>query len=522
MAAPTTTDGQSRADPAGEPPAAAAPVLSSKIRSAALWSGLNSMALRLGQFFVGVTVARIIAPDQFGVFAVALTVQAIITNVNELGAGAALARTKRSVDEVAPTVATISIVCSALFTAAMFISAPQLSALLGAPQATGAVRILSLTVLIGGVTAVPYALLVRTFRQDKRFAADAANFVVSTAVVIALGVMGFGATALATSRVAGLLVSLALLYVMITPRYRPGWNRERAREILAYSLPLAGATLVSFTLYNADYMAVGHLRGALALGFYTLAYNISGWPVSVLGLMLNEVVLPAFAQAQDDLVGLARRVRGAFAITCAAALPVSAMILALARPLVTAVYGTRWSAAAAALAVLGLFGSMRILLTLVGNILAGLGRSRQLFLLQFVWIVALVPALIVGIRERGIVGAATAQEVVSIALILPFALWLIKRAGGGSPWMIMRACWVPAAGAVLAWLAAYTVAELVSDAWLALVLGGLAGLGAYVAVVWRWLRKQLEQARAHWNETGPGGVEQVTPSQARQAASSQA
>ena len=312
--------------------------------------------------------------------------------------------------------------------------------------------------------------------------------------------MGMGATALATSRVAGLLVSLALLYVMITPRYRPGWNRERAREILAFSLPLAGATVITFTLYNADYMVVGHMNGALALGFYTLAYNISGWPVSVFGLVLNEVVLPAFAQAQEDLAGLARRVRGAFAITSAAALPVSALFLALARPLVTALYGTRWAAAAAVLAVLGLFGSMRIVLTLVGNILAGLGRSRQLLVLQFVWIACLVPALIIGVHTRGIVGAATAQEVVSIVIVLPFALWLLARAGAGSGWMIMRACVVPTAGAILAWAVATTITGLVENAWLGLALGSIAGVSAYLAVVYRWLRRQLVQARAHWNE----------------------
>ena len=54
MAAPAaTTDGKPRGEPPGEPVAQAAPALSSKIRSAALWSGLNSMALRFGQFFVG-------------------------------------------------------------------------------------------------------------------------------------------------------------------------------------------------------------------------------------------------------------------------------------------------------------------------------------------------------------------------------------------------------------------------------------------------------------------------------------
>jgi lipopolysaccharide exporter len=52
---------------------------------AALWSGLNAFVLRLGQFVIGVVCARVIDPKQFGVFAVALTVQTVIVNVSELG-----------------------------------------------------------------------------------------------------------------------------------------------------------------------------------------------------------------------------------------------------------------------------------------------------------------------------------------------------------------------------------------------------------------------------------------------------
>jgi O-antigen/teichoic acid export membrane protein len=138
------------------------PVLSGLMKKAAVWSGINSFALRLGQFSVGVVTARIIEPKQFGIFAVALTVYSIIINVNELGVSAALARTKRPVAEVAPTVATIAITSSAVFTVAMFVSAQPLATMLGAPGAAGAVRILSLIVLLGGITAVPYALLVRS------------------------------------------------------------------------------------------------------------------------------------------------------------------------------------------------------------------------------------------------------------------------------------------------------------------------------------------------------------------------
>ena len=478
----------------------AEPMLTGLMKKAALWSGLNSFVLRLGQFSVGVISARIIAPKQFGIYAVALTVYSVIINVNELGVSAALARTKRPVDQIAPTVATIAMASSAMFTLAMFFAAPTLATMLGAPAAAGSVRILSVVVLLGGITAVPYALLVRNFRQDKRFIADSANFVSSTVMVVALGLSGFGATALAVSKVVGMLVSMVLLLAMIKPRYRPGWNRTYAREVLLFSLPLAAATIVEFTLGNVDYIVVGRTLGALSLGFYMLAYNISGWPVSVFGLVINEVALPAFARAQDDLKGLPRRVSGAFALTAALAMPVSAMCLALSHPLVNAVYGMRWSPAAAALAILGLFGSMRIILTLFSNILAALGNSKGVLLLQSVWIAALIPALIIAVGAHGIVGAAIAQEIIAIVVVLPLALWLISRAGGGGPRRLLSVAAFPAAAATAAGLSAWAVSHVVGQPILQVLIGGLVGLGIYVSIIGRWARRLLAEARGQWND----------------------
>jgi lipopolysaccharide exporter len=469
------------------------------MRSAALWSGLNSFALRLGQFAVGIVIARIIAPKEFGVFAVAMTVYSVIANVSELGVSAALIRAKGDVRRVAPTIATISIAASVLLTTIMFCTAGPLATVLGAPGAAGAVRILSITVFLAGLTAVPYALLVREFRQDKRFVADGCNFIASTGLVIVLGFAGMGAIALAISKVLGQLVSLVLLYLMVTPRYRPGWNRDEARSALTYSLPLAGASVVTFLLGNVDYIVVGRTLGALWLGFYVLAYNIAGWPVSVFGLMINEVALPAFALTRDQRSSLAKRVSGAVSITAAAALPVSALCLALSLPLVSGVYGPRWHAAAAPLAMLGVFGSVRLLLTLLTNILAALGRSGAVLTIQLVWICTLVPALIVGVGSSGILGAAIAQEVVAIGIVLPLALWWVSRAGGGNGWLLLRGCVFPLVAAAAACLAAYAVTLTVDSPWFQLILGAAVGLTVYVVTAGRLVRSRLREFTTLWN-----------------------
>jgi PST family polysaccharide transporter len=479
------------------------PELSSRrMGKAALWSAANSFLLRLGQLGVGVVSARLIAPDQFGVFAVALTVQAVIVNVSELGVSAALVRAKENVDQVARVVALISILSSAALNALMFLLAPQLASLLGEPAAANVIRILSFTVLLGGISAVPYAMLVREFRQDKRFLADGLNFVVSSATIVLLALNGSGADALATSRVLGMIATVIVLFVIVTPRYLPGYDRDEVRRVLRFSLPLAGADVVGFGLSNADYVVVARMEGALPLGFYQLAYNVSGWPVSVLGLVVNEVALPAFAHARHQTAQLPRRAADALALTGAIALPISAIIFVLARPLVEVLYGSRWSGATSALALLGVFGAVRILLVLINNMQAALGRTRGVLGVQITWLVALVPALIIGVNLDGIRGAALAQEVVGVGIVLPLALVLVSRAGCGPILTLARSLVLPLAGAVLAGLVAWGVADVLGPNWQKLIAGGLAGAVVYVLVFGLWIRRLIRSSARQWDDQG--------------------
>jgi PST family polysaccharide transporter len=241
--------------------------------------------------------------------------------------------------------------------------------------------------------------------------------------------------------------------------------------------------------------------GALSLGFYVLAYNISGWPVSVFGLMINEVALPAFARAQEDIQSLQVRVAGAFALTAAVALPVNALCVAVAHPLVQAVYGSRWSAAGPALAVLGLFGSMRIIVTLMNNILAALGHTHAVFRLQLVWIFALVPSLVVCVGWWGIVGAAIAQEIVAVIVVVPLGLLLVVKAGGGKASQILRGCLLPLTASVVSGVLAWTLTLLTSNVFLKVAVATVVGVVVYVLLVGRWALGLLREARSHWNES---------------------
>ena len=476
--------------------------LSRRMGLAVVWGGLNSVLLRLGGFVSGIVEARIIAPKEFGVFAVALTVNMIIMNISALGVTACIVREPDDPGSIAPSVATIALGSSALLALVVFVLAPTIAVQLGSAQATWPVRIMTINVLLSGVYAVPSALLAREFRQGRMLVAEAVNFCLATTVLVVLGLAGFGAFALAWSYVAGTVAMTILLLALAPARYRPGLNRHLTGMLLRFGLPLAAANLIAFSVYNVDYVVVGHVLGPVPLGVYLLAFTMASWPSALFNGMVTSVALPAFSRVRDDEERLPEYVTTVVSALGALALPISILTIVVARPAIVAIYGPRWSAAAPALAMLAIFGAVRVPTELFANVIVAFGKPRTLLYAQLLWLGALVPAMIVGVNEWGIKGAGIAHFVVAGALILPIYVAVVRALAGVSLWTLLRSVLPPLAASACAGIAAAIAVHMTHGVVAQLVFGLAAGLAAYVLLLGQWFVRLCRNGRALWSNAG--------------------
>ena len=472
--------------------------LPGQMKRGALWGGASSFILRLGTFLVGVITARLIAPEEFGVFAIAWTTYAIVVHLSELGVGAVLMRQESNIDDTAPTVTAIAWVSSVATTLVLWVLAPHIASLLGSPDATAPIRVISLSVLVSGLAAVPNALLVRSFRQDRLAICHVTTFVASTTSVILLALAGGGALALSAAQVIGLFAGTVMMVVLAPKWYWPGFNRAEARELLRFGIPLSAANIANFTVYNVDYLVIGYLLGPTRLGYYLLAFNMSGWPSTVLNAMFTSVAMPAFARVRNDRARLSTFLTSTMSAVASLTIPMSILLGVLAAPVIAAVYGERWLPAAPALAAIAVFGGLRVFSELFSNILVALGNTRSILVVQLGWLLLLIPAMFLGVEWRGIVGAGLAHVVVISLWVIPTYLWLFHRIVGARPAELGRAVLPPLLAAGAAGLVAWGVSRSVSGAWIRLLLGGVAGLGVYGALLGRWLMTTQRTARALW------------------------
>src|SRR5580658_8248696 len=262
------------------------------------WSFISNATARLGTLPIGIVLARLLGPHAFGTYAVALVALVALLSFNDLSVSLAVVRWEDDPAQIAPTVATLSVVASLIIYAACYVSAPAFSWAMGAPAATSVIRVLSLNVIVDGLAATPAALLQRQFRQDRKMIADQVNNWLGAAVSIALALAGFGAMSLALGRIAGGAASVVLFLSFAPVRF--GFDRTKARALLRFGLPLAGSSIVVFAVSNADQLVVGHVLGATALGFYALAVNLAAWPVTMFSLPTRSVAPAVFSRLQHD------------------------------------------------------------------------------------------------------------------------------------------------------------------------------------------------------------------------------
>jgi lipopolysaccharide exporter len=469
--------------------------LDSRVRRGALWNVANTVMLRLGSVAITAIVVRIVTPREFGVFAVAVTVQAVVASIGDGCVATSLTRGSVDIKRNAPTVASIALATGVVLSTGMALFARPLATSLGSSDATDVMRVLAIAVLLVGVFAVPNAELARDFRQSTLFRINVVAFVPGNILLVTLAALGYGAMAFAWSRVLIQLLTGIGMTLSVGHFYRPGWCRSCVGPLLRFGLPLTGANLLNYAWLNTDYAFIGRWLGPVQLGVYMLAFNIAYWPVALLGPMLNNVAMPGWSRVSNDPGQLSRVLATSLRMVALVVFPVSALSCALAGPLVLVVYGGTWARAALPLSVLAVYAATFTVSLVFSNMLVAMGRTGVVLGIQLVWATCLVPAMYLGVEAYGVVGAAIAHVLVVVALMLPMYLYVLHRQRCINLRQLLHSLALPIAASALAALAASAVARVVPIPIGQLLIGGAVGCLVYVSLARRALAVVLPMHR---------------------------
>ena len=302
---------------------------------------LDAVSARSGTLVIGLVLARMWGPREFGAFGVVVVALLGAQSIGQLGVGSALALWRSAAEDIAPTVTAVSLASSVVVYAAWYAGAPALAASFGTPAAVQAIRVATLSVVISGLVTAPRGMLQRRAPRLQLIIEQADNWV-GVAVSVGLAAAGHGLMSFAAGRVAGSVVSAVLLIVFSPGAMRIGVQRGSVRALLVVALPFAASGLLAFAITNADQIVVGRLLHATDLGYYVLALCLASWPVTVLSQPVRDAAPVAFARFRrgPQIVGSA--FMSSANLLAALTLPVCVLISSLAGPLIAMLYGPAW------------------------------------------------------------------------------------------------------------------------------------------------------------------------------------
>jgi PST family polysaccharide transporter len=411
-----------------EPLAAAAPGPPSgrQLASGFAW---HYGAYALGRlFFFGATLvlARELAPAEFGLVAFTLALLAYLETITSHGFGETLIYRADATDRrISSTTFWLSLLGSIVMFVALWIAAPAI-ARLGPSSETlvWIVRILGLQLVLTGFGSAPDFLLRHSLSFRRVFWPQVASGMAKGLVAVGLALAGAGVWSLVAGQLSGSLVrSVALWRVS---RFRPALAiaRRELRSITSAGAGFAAIAIIAELARNADYLIVGAQLGTTALGFYYLAFRLPELVLLSGFQAFWHVLFPYYSRLRDsaaDAAAARERLAGALRRTIRlgglVALPLGAVLAALADPLISVLYGDRWDPAALPAALIALWAGVSAVSGLAGITLKALGRTGTLTVAMSISSVLRLPLLWVA--------ASWSISAVAATQLIAQAIWLV-------------------------------------------------------------------------------------------------
>lgn len=494
---------------------ASAPSLPRQAGDAMVWQASQLVGVKLIFLVRLVVLGRLLGPEEFGLFAVALVALDFLLSVTNFGMLPALVQRPDARREHYEAAWTIGLIRALAVSGILVLVAPWVAELFGEPRAAPLLQVLALRPILDAAASMGIARLHKELRFRSLAFLKLSEAIVNSVVSI-VAVFWIGVWALVVGPIAGALVYGAVSYVVapIMPRLRLGG--VEAAQLARYGrwiLITAWAAVAGRLLLQ---LGISRQLGASALGVYFMAAKLAFLPAEVSNQVVGSVVFPVFARLQGERERGRRVFRAALIGLAVLIVPASLLIVALAPSLAVDVLGPQWEPAIPVIRILALVNVVGILGDVAVPLLQGTGRpdrSTWMEVVQYTLLVALVWVLV---GPYGVAGAAIAW----LPAVFASQILAVVFVRDGLPRPFAR-LGLPVAGVLVAAVLGTGVA-LALDGWIAglvgpLVAGFAGGLVALLAVAMldRWMGAELTGAVRRlfprlaplWNAVVPGSSE---------------
>ena len=384
---------------------------SKKVLIRSVFSGLGNqyagtVITGLGQLTVTAVLARLLTPEDYGLFGLALVYTGLASIFSHFGISAALIQRPELTPRYVRAGFTATLVLGALTTALVWLTAPLAAGALGDAALTPIIRGLSFTFVLANPGVVAEALLQRHLAWRTLMWVEVGAFVLGYALpALALAAAGYGAWALVGSAL-GLNLARSLALLRLQPHSK--WPRigPEIRELLRYGSHFTLARVFNYGASQGDNLVVGRVLGIVALGYYNRAFKLMLILVTYFATVTTKVLFPIMARLQGDRDRLRATYLTGAAVLGLVSAPLGALMVVLAPEIVGVVLGPKWAPAIVPFQILTAGIMLRNVYLMAYCLDGAMGAMRNRMLRDGIYAGAVLAGSLIGTRF-GLAGVAT-------------------------------------------------------------------------------------------------------------------
>lgn len=403
------------------------------LRGRSIRSGFLQMGSRAVQLLLlmgsGGVLARLLTPEDFGVFAMVISLTAFVSSFQDFGLPMATVHREQLDHRDISALFWVTVKLNLLLALLVVLMAPVLAWFYGDARLT-AVTLVMATSLFGlALSSQHQSLLIRQMRFGTLTFIEVGSLVAGVSVGIVAGLLGAGYWALVYQLVVTDLGKSASLWV--ASEWRPaGYAQVRARtpavrSMLSYGSYLTGFRVMDHIGLHLDRVLLGYFSSATAVGLYTNSQRWSFYPLDQVYLPLRNVAVASLSRLQTDPAGYRAACRGAFLPVFSLVLPALAFMFVESRDVILVLLGDQWLAAVPLFRVMCLAGFARAMIRVTGLLYISQGETRR----QFRWGLVSTPIMVLAVALAvpwGPYGVAVGFTVGTCLLTYPTIAYCLK------------------------------------------------------------------------------------------------
>lgn len=370
--------------------------LRNKTIKGTFWSAADAF---LGQgitFVVGIVLARLLSPEEYGMIGICLIFTTILNGIVDSGFSNAIIRKKEASNEDYNTMFITNMVVSVVLYALLYFSAPLISSFFQM-ELTSIVRVIGLVLIINGLSLTQQTNLTKKIDFKTKTKASIVSAIISGAIGIGMAYTGFGVWALVAQLLSKQTVYTIALWILNCWMPNFHFSVESFKYMWGFGWKLLVSGLLDRLWAQMYQVVVGKFYNAATLGQYTRGQEYANIFSANITSIVQRVTYPVLAEVQDEKERMVSAYRKVIKVTMFVTCVCMISLGAVAEPLIYCLIGEKWYQAATFLPLICISMSLYPLHAINLNMLQVQGRSDIYLYLEIVKKIIAIGPLCIGI-----------------------------------------------------------------------------------------------------------------------------